>query len=64
MRTTYAAKRASDSNSLTGKEAAKADAAAIRLKSKDETKANMMENMETKESLKELRLACDWLLQN
>jgi len=59
-----AAKRASDSKSLTDKEAAKADAEASLLKLKDETKAKMTENMETGETLKDLHLDCDWLLQN
>merc|ERR1719482_477849 len=59
-----AAKRASDSKSLTDKEAAKADAEANLIKLKDETKAKMTENMETMETLKDLHLDCDWLLQN
>merc|ERR1719166_454246 len=59
-----AAKRASDSKSLTDKEAAKADAEASLLKLKDDTKSKMMENMETMETLKDLHLDCDWLLQN
>merc|ERR1719482_2578936 len=59
-----AAKRASDSKSLTDKEAAKADAEANLLKLKDETKAKMTENMQTMETLKDLHLDCDWLLQN
>merc|ERR1719361_2348455 len=59
-----AAKRATDSKSLTDKEAAKADAEASLLKLKDETKAKMTENMETMETLKDLPLDCDWLLQN
>merc|ERR1719444_414617 len=59
-----AAKRARDSKSLTDKEAAKADAEAGLLKLKDETKVKMTENMETLETLKDLHLDCDWLLQN
>merc|ERR1719410_3133232 len=59
-----AAKRATDSKSLTDKEAAKADAEASLLKLKDDTKAKMTENMETMETLKDLHLDCDWLLQN
>jgi len=59
-----AAKRASDSKSLTDKEAAKADAEANLLKLKDETTAKMTENMNTMETLKDLHLDCDWLLQN
>jgi len=59
-----AAKRASDSKSLTDKEAAKADGEASLLKLKDETKAKMTENMETMETLRDLHLDCDWLLQN
>merc|ERR1719482_194091 len=59
-----AAKRASDSKSLADKEAAKADAEANLLKLKDETTAKMTENMNTMETLKDLHLDCDWLLQN
>merc|ERR1712137_1462277 len=59
-----AAKRASDSKSLTDKEAAKADTEANLLKLKDDTKSKMTENMETMETLKDLHLDCDWLLQN
>jgi len=59
-----AAKRASDSKSLTDKEAAKADAEANLLKLKDEHKSKMMENMQTMETLRDLHLDCDWLLQN
>jgi len=59
-----AAKRARDSKSLTDKEAAKADAEASLLKLKDDSKAKMMENMETMETLKDFHLDCDWLLQN
>merc|ERR1719461_221963 len=59
-----AAKRATDSKSLTDKEASKADAEASLLKLKDDTKAKMTENMETMETLKDLHLDCDWLLQN
>merc|ERR1719224_399725 len=59
-----AAKRASDSKSLTDKEAAKAEAEAALLKLKEETHAKMTENMNTMETLKNLHLDCDWLLQN
>merc|ERR1719414_2403379 len=59
-----AAKRASDSKSLSDKEGAKADAEAALLKLGDETTAKMTENMHTMETLKDLHLACDWLLQN
>merc|ERR1719321_1065590 len=59
-----AAKRASDSKSLTDKEAAKADAEANLIKLKHETKAKMIENMIVMESLKDIHLDCDWLLQN
>merc|ERR1712032_984917 len=59
-----AAKRASDSPPLTDKEAAKADTEANLLKLKDDTKSKMTENMETMETLKDLHLDCDWLLQN
>ena len=57
-------KRATDSKSLTDKEAAKADAEANLIKYTDETKAKMTENMNTMESLKDFHLDCDWLLQN
>jgi len=57
-------KRATDSKSLTDKEAAKADAEANLIKLEDETKAKMTENMNTMESLKDFHLDCDWLLQN
>jgi len=57
-------KRATDSKSLTEKEAAKADAEANLIKLEDETKAKMTENMNTMESLKDFHLDCDWLLQN
>merc|ERR1719272_844357 len=46
-------KRATDSKSLTDKEAAKAD-----------SEAKMTENMNVMESLKDIHLDCDWLLQN
>merc|ERR1719498_564732 len=59
-----AAKRASDSKSLSDKEGAKADAEAALLKLEDETTAKMTENMHTMETLKDLHLSCDWLLQN
>jgi septal ring factor EnvC (AmiA/AmiB activator) len=57
-------KRATDSKSLTDKEAAKADAEANLIKLEDETKAKMTENMNVMESLKDIHLDCDWLLQN
>merc|ERR1711957_964681 len=57
-------KRATDSKSITDKEAAKADAEANLIKLKDETKAKMTENMNTMESLRDFHLDCDWLLQN
>merc|ERR1719284_2028132 len=57
-------KRARDSKSLTDKEAAKADAEASLLELKEENKAKMMENMHTMETLKDIHLDCDWLLQN
>lgn len=59
-----ASKRTLDSQSLTDKEAAKADGEASLIKAKDESKAKMMENMKTMETLKDLHLDCDWLLQN
>jgi septal ring factor EnvC (AmiA/AmiB activator) len=57
-------KRATDSKSLTDKEAAKADSEANLIKYQDETKAKMTENMNTMESLRDFHLDCDWLLQN
>jgi peptidoglycan hydrolase CwlO-like protein len=57
-------KRATDSKSLTDKESAKADAEANLIKLEDETKAKMTENMNVMESLKDIHLDCDWLLQN
>jgi peptidoglycan hydrolase CwlO-like protein len=57
-------KRATDSKSLTDKEAAKADAEANLIKLEDETKNKMTENMNVMESLKDIHLDCDWLLQN
>merc|ERR1719443_1206521 len=57
-------KRARDSKSLTDKEAAKADGEASLLELKEENKAKMMENMHTMETLKDIHLDCDWLLQN
>jgi len=57
-------KRATDSKSLTDKEAAKADAEANLIKLTDETKSKMTENMNVMESLKDFHLDCDWLLQN
>jgi peptidoglycan hydrolase CwlO-like protein len=57
-------KRARDSKSLTDKEAAKADAEASLLQLKEENKAKMMENMHTMETLRDIHLDCDWLLQN
>merc|ERR1740133_858984 len=57
-------KRATDSKSITDKEAAKADAEANLIKLTDETKSKMTENMNVMESLKDFHLDCDWLLQN
>lgn len=57
-------KRATDSKSLTDKESAKADAEANLIKLEDETKNKMTENMNVMESLKDIHLDCDWLLQN
>jgi len=57
-------KRAQDSKSITDKESAKADAEANLIKLEDETKAKMTENMNVMESLKDIHLDCDWLLQN
>jgi len=57
-------KRATDSKSLTDKEAAKADAEAALIKLGEETKDKMTENMNTMETLRDLHLDCDWLLQN
>merc|ERR1719434_367505 len=57
-------KRARDSKSLSDKEAAKADGEASLLELKEENKAKMMENMHTMETLKDIHLDCDWLLQN
>ena len=57
-------KRANDSKSITDKEGAKADAEDALLKLEEETKVKMTENMHTMESLKDIHLDCDWLLQN
>jgi len=57
-------KRARDSKSLSDKEAAKADGEASLLELKEENKAKMMENMHTMETLRDIHLDCDWLLQN
>jgi len=57
-------KRGTDSKSITDKEGAKADAEASLLALNEETKVKMTENMHTMESLKDLHLDCDWLLQN
>ena len=46
------------------KEAAKADGEASLLELKEENKAKMMENMHTMETLRDIHLDCDWLLQN
>lgn len=46
------------------KEGAKADAEDSLLKLEEETKVKMTENMHTMESLKDIHLDCDWLLQN
>merc|ERR1719506_2485328 len=54
--TDSANKRATDSKSLTDKEAAKADSEANLIKLEDETKAKMTENMNVMESLKDIYL--------
>lgn len=57
-------KRGNDSKSITDKEGAKADAEDSLLKLEEESKVKMTENMHTMESLKDIHLDCDWLLQN
>jgi len=57
-------KRGNDSKSITDKEGAKADAEGSLLKLEEESKVKMTENMHTMESLKDIHLDCDWLLQN
>jgi len=57
-------KRGNDSKSITDKEGAKADAEGSLLKLEEESKVKMTENMHTMESLRDIHLDCDWLLQN
>merc|ERR1719502_466235 len=59
-----AAKRVTDSKSITDKEGAKADAEAAVEKETQERTDNMKEMMATMEFLKSLHADCDWLLQN
>jgi len=59
-----AAKRVTDSKSITDKEAAKADAEATVKKETGEKHDTMKEAMATMEFLKSLHADCDWLLQN
>merc|ERR1712151_857251 len=59
-----AAKRAEDSKSIELKEAAKADLGAEVEKMNAEKSATMKEAMATAESIKDLHLDCDWLIQN
>ena len=49
---------------ISHKEAARADVEANLIKLKTETMVKMTENMETMETLKDLHLDCDSLLQN
>jgi septal ring factor EnvC (AmiA/AmiB activator) len=57
-------KRQLDSKSLTDKEAAKADAETSINEIHKEMMSKMKENMATVETLKNIHLECDWLLQN
>jgi len=59
-----AAKRAEDSKSIELKEAAKAELNADVEKMTSEKTATMKEAMATAETLKNLHLDCDWLIQN
>jgi len=59
-----AAKRASDSKSITDKEAAKAGAEAELQRLGEETHAKKVEMINTLEVLKNFHLQCDWLLKN
>merc|ERR1719446_1716868 len=59
-----AAKRVTDSKSITDKEAAKADGEATVKKETAEKYDTMKEAMATMEFLKSLHVNCDWLLQN
>merc|ERR1711988_421824 len=59
-----AAKRVTDSKSITDKEAAKADAEGLVEKESQEKTDNMKKMMATMEFLKSLHADCDWLLQN
>merc|ERR550537_2001637 len=58
-----AEKRASDSQSISEKESAKADTEAALLTHKDELKAQKKEMMATLEVIQALHGECDWLLQ-
>jgi len=57
-------KRATDSKSISDKEAVKADLEAKLQSMGKEKKSTMMEAMATGETLKDLHLECDWLLSN
>merc|ERR1712039_1050777 len=59
-----AAKRAADTKSIAEKEATKADLGAEVEKMTGENAATMKEAMATAESIKDLHLDCDWLIQN
>merc|ERR1719163_235570 len=59
-----AVKRAEDSKSIEDKAAAKAQAEVDLQKMKEELKMTMTEAMTKAESLKDLHLACDWILSN
>merc|ERR1719216_531809 len=59
-----AEKRASDSKSLADKESAKADLESKALKLKEEESATMKEVLGAAETLKNLHLECDWLVNN
>merc|ERR1719265_1637517 len=58
------AKRATDSQSITQKEGAKAELEAELEKLAEETKSKTKEAMSTAETLKDLHGECDWLLEN
>merc|ERR1719265_1256751 len=59
-----AAKRASDSKSITEKEGAKAELEAELEKLAEETTSKTKEAMATAETIKDLHADCDWLLEN
>jgi len=59
-----AEKRASDSKSLADKESAKADLESKALKLKEEETATMKEVLGAAETLKNLHIECDWLVNN